>query len=169
MDGVLAGLLRPLVDQDLSMVFYDLTTIRTAGLTHFPGCPQVRDEYGRLIARQFILGIVQTAVDCRAITRYSRVTAKAPTLLPTVDQVLSRFPSIRRLILVADRGLLSLDNIEHLQGVKLKSGEPLEFIIAVPGRRYNEFSTLLNGFHDSHCKTQSIRNPLVNWFGKIYA
>jgi transposase len=153
-DGVLAGLLRPMVDQDLSMVFYDLTTIRAEGLTSLP--KDVR-KFGMskegLIARQFMLGIVQTA---DGLPIYHQVfegnTAEAPTLLPTVDQVLSRFPSIRRLILVADRGLLSLDNIERLQGVKLKSGEPLEFIIAVPGRRYNEFSSLLNGFHESHCQ-----------------
>jgi hypothetical protein len=153
-DGVLAGLLRPLVDQDLSMVFYDLTTIRTEGLTSLP--KDVR-KFGMskegLIARQFMLGIVQTA---DGLPIYHQVfegnTAEAPTLLPTVDQVLSRFPSIRRLILVADRGLLSLDNIERLQGVKLKSGEPLEYIIAVPGRRYNEFSSLLKGFHESHCQ-----------------
>lgn len=30
-DDVVAGLLRPLIDQDLSLVFYDLTTIRAAG------------------------------------------------------------------------------------------------------------------------------------------
>jgi transposase len=100
-----------------------------------------------------MLGIVQTA---DGLPIYHQVfegnTAEAPTLLPTVDQVLSRFPSIRRLILVADRGLLSLDNIERLQGVKLKSGEPLEYIIAVPGRRYNEFSSLLKGFHESPCQ-----------------
>lgn len=31
-DEVMASLLRPLVDQDLAMVFYDMTTIRAAGL-----------------------------------------------------------------------------------------------------------------------------------------
>ena len=32
-DDVVARLLRPLIDQDLSLVFYDLTTIRAAGLS----------------------------------------------------------------------------------------------------------------------------------------
>jgi hypothetical protein len=32
-DDVVAGLLRPLIDQDLSVVFYDLTTIRAEGLS----------------------------------------------------------------------------------------------------------------------------------------
>ena len=36
-DDVVANLLRPLVDQDLSLVFYDLTTIRAAGLSEQKG------------------------------------------------------------------------------------------------------------------------------------
>lgn len=36
-DAVVTGLLRPLVDQDLSVVFYDLTTIRAEGLTTLEG------------------------------------------------------------------------------------------------------------------------------------
>ena len=36
-DAVVAGLLRPLIDQDLSVVFYDLTTIRSEGLTTLKG------------------------------------------------------------------------------------------------------------------------------------
>jgi len=61
-DDLVAGLLRPLVDQDLSMVFYDLTTIRAAGLSEQSG--DIR-KFGMskegLIARQFMLGVVQTA------------------------------------------------------------------------------------------------------------
>ena len=34
---VVAKLLRPLVDQDLSLVFYDLTTIRAGGLSEQEG------------------------------------------------------------------------------------------------------------------------------------
>jgi hypothetical protein len=36
-DKVIAGLLRPLVDQDLAVVFYDMTTIRTEGLSQQEG------------------------------------------------------------------------------------------------------------------------------------
>jgi hypothetical protein len=42
---------------------------------------------------------------------------------------------LQRLVLVADRGLLSLDNLEALKAVRLVSGKPLEFIVAAPGRR----------------------------------
>ena len=154
-DAVVAGLLRPLIDQDLSVVFYDLTTIRSEGRSQQAG--DVR-QYGMakegLIARQFMLGVVQTA---EGLPIYHEVfdgnTAETRTLLPTLTKVLERFPSVQRLVLVADRGLLSLDNLEALKAVRLASGKPLEFIVAVPGRRYNEFIELLEPFHEQQCAT----------------
>jgi hypothetical protein len=151
-DAVVAGLLRPLVDQDLSLVFYDLTTIRAAGLSELDG--DVR-RFGLakegLIARQFMLGVVQTA---EGLPVYYEVfdgnQAESPTLLPTLQKVLSRFTHIKRLIVVADRGLLSLDNVDELAKIKLPnspSGQALEFILAVPGRRYGEFTDVLAAIH----------------------
>lgn len=156
-DSVVAGLLRPLIDQDLSVVFYDLTTIRSEGLVTVEN--DVR-KHGLakegLIARQFMLGVVQTA---EGLPLYHEVfdgnAAETKTLLPTLTTVLASFPSVRRLILIADRGLLSLDNLESLQAIKLSSGQPLEFIIAVPGRRYHEFVDLLGDFHRTRCATAS--------------
>ena len=153
-DAVVAGLLRPMIDQDLSVVFYDLTTIRAEGLTSQAG--DVR-QFGMakdgLIARQFMLGVVQTA---EGLPIYHEVfdgnAAETKTLLPTLAAVLDRFPSVRRLILVADRGLLSLDNLSALNAVRLANGKPLEFILAVPGRRYSEFAELLGPFHQSQCQ-----------------
>jgi transposase len=150
-DDVVANLLRPLVDQDLSLVFYDLTTIRAAGLSEQKG--DVR-QYGMakegLIARQFMLGVVQTA---EGLPIYHEVfdgnTAEAPTMLPTVRKVLARYPHIRRLVMVADRGLLSVDNLAELTSITLPNGQPLEFILAVPGRRYGEFVDLLRPLHDA--------------------
>lgn len=145
-DGVMAGLLRPLVDRDLSLAFYDMTTIRAEGLSTVEG--DIR-KFGMakegLIAKQFMLGVVQTA---DGLPIYHEVfdgnTAEAKTLLPILLKVMERFPNLRRLILVADRGLLSLDNLEELSKLKLPSGDALEFILAVPGRRYSEFVELLN-------------------------
>lgn len=144
-DAVVAGLLRPLVDQDMSMVFYDLTTIRAAGLSEQQD--DVR-HYGMakegVIARQFMLGVVQTA---EGLPIYHEVfdgnQAEGATLLPTLRKVLQRFPHIKRLIVVADRGLLSLDNLEELGKIKLPDQRALEFILAVPGRRYGEFTEVL--------------------------
>lgn len=153
-DAAIAGLLRPLIDQDLSVVFYDLTTIRAAGLSEEDG--DVR-QFGLakegLFARQFMLGVVQTG-DGLPIHHevFAGNTSESPTLLPTLRTVLERFPGIRRVILVADRGLLSLDNLEALAAVTLASGKPLEFILAVPGRRYGEFIDLLKDFHAQTCQ-----------------
>jgi len=56
-DRVVARLLRPLIDQDLSVVFYDLITIRAEGDSMQEG--DVR-RFGMakegVIARQFLLG-----------------------------------------------------------------------------------------------------------------
>jgi transposase len=144
-DEAVAHLLRPLIDEELSVVFYDLTTIRTEGLSEQDG--DVR-HHGMskegVVARQFMLGVVQTAcgmpIDHEV---FDGNTAEVATLKPTLVKVLARFPHIRRLIVVADRGLLSADNIEELCQLEAASGKPLEFILAVPGRRYGDFVELL--------------------------
>ena len=148
-DDCVAAVLRPLIDQDLSVVFYDLTTIRAEGLSQQDG--DVR-RFGMskegIIARQFMLGVVQTQ---EGMPIYHEVfdgnTSEAPTLEPTLKKVLARYPHIRRLVVVADRGLLSVDNIEALSRLqvlgKAADKRPLEFILAVPGRRYGQFVDLL--------------------------
>ena len=144
-DAVLASLLRPLVDQDLAVVFYDMTTIRAAGLSQQDG--DVR-QFGMskegVIARQVMLGVVQTA---EGLPLYHEVfdgnTAEVQTLKPTIEKIVKRFP-VKRVIAVADRGLLSVDNLEELKTVTLPGGAALEFILAVPGRRYGEFAELLD-------------------------
>jgi transposase len=156
-DTVVAGLLRPLIDQDLSVIFYDLTTIRAEGLvTVTDDVRQFGMAKEGLIARQFMLGVVQTA---EGLPIYHEVfdgnAAETKTLLPTLTSVLERYPTVRRLILVADRGLLSLDNLEALQAIRLSNGQALEFIIAVPGRRYPEFAELLAEFHQRQCASAS--------------
>jgi hypothetical protein len=153
-DQVVAKLLCPLIDQDLSVVFYDLTTIRAAGLSE---SPQDLRQFGMskegVIARQFLLGVVQTAA---GLPLYHQVfegnTGETTTLLPTLQTVLQRYPTIRRLILIADRGLLSLDNLEALSAIRLDHGQPLEFILAVPGRRYYEFTDLVRPFQETCCQ-----------------
>lgn len=151
-DEVVSALLRPLLDQELAVVFYDMTTIRAEGLSQQDG--DVR-QYGMakegVIARQFMLGVVQTA---DGIPLYHEVfdgnTAEVTTLKPTIEKVIQRFP-VQRVIAVADRGLLSTDNLTELQAITLPSGKPLEFILAVPGRRYSEFVELLAPFQQAHC------------------
>lgn len=166
-DSVVANLLRPLVDRDLSLAFYDMTTIRAEGLSSLEG--DVR-KFGMakegLIARQFMLGVVQTA---EGLPIYHEVfdgnTAEAKTLVPILKKVMQRFPDLRRLILVADRGLLSLDNLDELRKLTLPSGQSLEFILAVPGRRYNEFVEMLSPLQQKCVRASAEITDEVAWNG----
>jgi hypothetical protein len=150
-DAILASLLRPLVDQDLAVVFYDMTTIRAAGLSQQDG--DVR-RFGMskegVVARQVMLGVVQTA---DGLPLYHEIfdgnTAEVQTLKPTLQKIVARYP-VKRVIAVADRGLLSIDSLEELKTITLPGGAPLEFILAVPGRRYSEFVDLLTPLQVSH-------------------
>jgi hypothetical protein len=146
-EAELAKQIRPLVDQELTVVFYDLTTVR------IHGDGEVDDDiraYGMNketggIARQFVLGVVQTAEGLPLMhTVHPGNVAEAKTLQAMLATVLQRFP-IERVILVADRGLLSLDNIDALTSLAEQGGRTLEFILAVPARRYKE---LVETFRD---------------------
>lgn len=152
-DEVMSSLLRPLVDHDLCVVFYDLTTITVEGQSTEDG--DVR-AYGHSkdggIRRQFVLGVVQTADGLPIFHEvFEGNVAELSTLQTTLEAVMARFP-IRRVIAVADRGLLSLDNLDALKTMRTPAGEPLEFILAVPGRRYGEFESLLRNFHKDQCR-----------------
>jgi hypothetical protein len=73
-------------------------------------------------------------------------TAEVTTLKPTIEKLVSRF-AVKRMIMVADRGLLSQDNLSELQAITLPCGTPLEFILAVPGRRYSEVADAVAPLH----------------------
>ncbi len=149
----LATLMRPLIDQDLSVVFYDLTTVSVTGQT------DVEDDvraYGLaksgLIERQFMLSLVQTAEGLPiAHEVHPGNTAEAKTLLPMIRGLLARYP-LKRVVLIADRGLLSTANIEELgqlQAQLKKDGRDVavEYILAVPAARYGDFSDDLQKLH----------------------
>jgi hypothetical protein len=139
-EDALARQIRPLVDRDLAVVFYDLTTVRIHGegaVTDDIRAFGMNKERGG-IARQFVLGVVQAAEGLPLMhTVHPGNVAETKTLQAMLEAVLKRFP-IDRIILVADRGLLSLDNIHHLTELANQGGRKLEFILAVPARRYGE-------------------------------
>lgn len=146
-EGELAKQIRPLVDRNLTVVFYDLTTVRIHGegeveedLRAFG----MNKETGG-IARQFVMGVVQTADGLPLMhTVHPGNVAETKTLQAMLATVLQRFP-IERVILVADRGLLSLDNIGALTELAKEGGRTLEFILAVPARRYGELVETFRG------------------------
>ena len=156
----LATLMRPLIDQDLSVVFYDLTTVAVTGQTKLED--DVR-AYGRaksgLIERQFMLSLVQTAEGLPiAHEVHPGNTAEAKTLLPMIRGLLARYP-LKRVVLIADRGLLSTANIEELgrlQEQLKKDGRDVavDYILAVPAARYGDFADDLKKLHKTQDNTQ---------------
>ena len=141
--SLVSRLLRPLVDQRLSVVFYDLTTIRAEGLSEQSG--ELR-RFGLakegVIARQCLLSVVQTAEGLPIAHRvWGGNVAETSTLESAIAEVTCNYP-VQRIILVADRGLLSVDNLAMLDALKV-GDRPLEYIVAVPGRRYAEFVQVL--------------------------
>ena len=145
-ESELAKQIRPLVDRNLTVVFYDLTTVRIHGEGEVEKDIRaygMNKETGG-IARQFVMGVVQTAEGLPLMhTVHPGNVAETKTLQAMLSRVLQRFP-IERVILVADRGLLSLDNIDALTSLAKEGGRTLEFILAVPARRYGE---LVETFH----------------------
>jgi hypothetical protein len=156
----LALLMRPLIDQELSVVFYDLTTVRIHGEHEVD--QDVRafgasKEGG--VARQFMLSLVQTA-DGLPIAHevHPGNTAEAGTLLPMIRKLLARWP-LRRVVLVADRGLLSLNNLREMDALRTElvkggRGVSLEYVLAVPAARYGEFKDELQALHQANDSTQ---------------
>lgn len=65
--------------------------------------------------------------------------AETKTLQAMLSTVLQRF-AVQRVVLVADRGLLSMDNIGELTALAAQGGRSLEFVLAVPARRYSELA-----------------------------
>ena len=144
-ESALTRLIKPLLDTSLSLVFYDLTTIRIHGEKELPeGLRQygLNKETGG-IARQFVLGVVQSADGIPLLhTVVPGNISEATTLRPMLERLLQRF-EIARLVIVADRGLLSLDNIAQIRELALEKQRQVDFILAVSARRYKAMPTLM--------------------------
>lgn len=148
-EAAVAKQLRPLLDQSLSVVFYDLTTVRIHGegvmeddLRAFG----LNKETGG-IARQFVLGVIQTAEGLPIAHQvHAGNVGEVSTLLPAIEKAIAAY-GIQRVVLVADRGLLSLDNVEAVEALKTPSGQPVEYILAVPARRYADFAETIDGMN----------------------
>lgn len=135
----LASQIKPLLDQQLTVAFYDLTTIRVHGHSEEDG--ELR-RYGCSkeleggITRQYMLAVVQS--DCGIpldFAVFEGNQSEVKTLLPVLTQNFARY-QIKRVIVVADRGLLSLDNIDQLETCELPGGSTPDYIMALPASRY---------------------------------
>jgi hypothetical protein len=126
---------------ELDVVFYDMTTVRIHGSGEQDDDLRVyghsKDVNG--VARQYAVGVVQTAAGLPVHHEgFAGNVAEAGTVRGIVERLLKRF-TLRRLILVADRGMLSLDNLEVLEGLRLANGQAVEYIVAVAARCSGEF------------------------------
>src|SRR5574337_486038 len=112
-EAAVAAQLRPLLDSSLSVVFYDLTTIRIHGtgtVAEDVRAFGLNKETGG-IARQFVLGVIQTA-DGLPIAHevHAGNIGEVSTLLPAIETA---------------------------------TGHGVEYILAVPARRYGDFAEVV--------------------------
>ena len=92
------------------------------------------------VARQFMPGVVQSADGLPLMhTVHPGNVSETKTLQGMLQKVLARFP-VQRIILVADRGFLSLENIGELSELADRGDRKLELILAVPAHRYAELT-----------------------------
>ena len=141
-EDTLARRIRSLMDHDLTVVFYDLTTVRIHGEARLEDdiCAFGTSKETGGIAHQFVLGEVQTADGLPPVhTAHPGNVAETRTLQGTLHKVLQCFP-IQCVVLVADRGLLNLDNIGELTAMADQGGRRLEFILAVPAQSYSDLA-----------------------------
>lgn len=145
----LVGTLLPLFDTEMEVVFYDITTVSVEGETEVEG--DVR-EHGKSkdfdgVERQYAVGVVQTA-DGFPVTHevFKGNISETTTVQAVVKGLAERFP-IRRLVFVADRAMISLDNLAELEGIELPGRRRVEYILAVPARRYRKMTEELPELH----------------------
>lgn len=144
-EQAVANQLHPLLDQDLSVVFYDVTSVRIHGSAQLEddlrAYGQSKDIHG--IGRQFALGVIQTAEGLPiAHEVFEGNVAETRTLVPILQRLQKRF-ALKRIVIVADRGLLSLDNVAALEDLGRAQGVSVDYILAVPARRYAAFADIL--------------------------
>lgn len=151
----LTGELLPLFDDDLEVAFYDLTTVPIHGDSEqhgeLPRFGRSKDTDG--VHRQYVVGLVQTA-DGLPITHevFEGNIAEVATVRGIVERLCERLP-LKRLILVADRGLLSEANLSMLENIRLPDGRAVEYIVAVAARRFQRYAEPLARSHPYLVKT----------------
>jgi transposase len=134
----------------LEVVCYDITTVRIHGQGEQAGEELRRWGHSKDVAgvdRQFAVGLVQTAEGFPlAHEVFAGNIGEKTTVRGMVRELCRRFP-IHRLIVVADRGMLSLDHLSELEGLQVAGGQAVEYIVAVPARRCQQLTAALVPLH----------------------
>jgi Transposase DDE domain len=134
----------------VEVVFYDITTVRIHG--EGEGGEEDLRCYGHSkdvqgVDRQFAVGVVQTADGFPVAHQVFRGNIGESTTVQGVVRGLCERFRIRRLIFIADRGMLSVDNLEELEAITLADGRAVEYLVAVPVRRYQRFGNAVVALH----------------------
>lgn len=129
-EDAVAAQLRPLLDDEMSVVFFDLTTVRISGSGRVPGDVRVHGmskETGG-IARQVVLGVIQAREGLPIAHQvHAGNIGEVGTLLPMIQATVQRY------------------RLKRVEALKSASGEPIEYVLAAPGRRYSEFADRVGG------------------------
>lgn len=157
---------RPLLDSALSVVFYDLTTVRYRGEETAGDWPLVSKGLSKdagQVERQFVLGVVQSGCGLPLLhTVAPGNVGETKTVEAMLAHVLKRFP-VKQVVLVADRGLLSLDNLDAITAMGTEHQVQVDFVMALPARRYRDMkeinATLV--FEDGHAEGKFADRRLV--------
>ena len=132
---------RTLLDQSVSMMFYDLTTVRYSGEETGGDWPLVSRGLAKetpTVQKQFVLGVVQSACGLPLLhTVAPGNVGETTTLAPMLKHALKRF-AVKQIVVVADRGLLSLENIAEIKALASEHQVQIDFILALPARRYSD-------------------------------
>ena len=144
LEAELAGTLLPLFDRSMEVVFYDITTIRVEGEGEEEEDLRQwgKAKEGDFVQRQFAVGVVQTADGFPVMHEVFEGNIGEPsTVSGIVASLKERFP-IERVILVADRAMLSYDNLDELEE------QGLEYLMAIPARKYTRLVEDLGDLHE---------------------
>jgi transposase len=165
-EAAVCAQVRPLLDQSVSIIFYDLTTIRYCGKG--VACDDwqlintgLSKEGG--IGKQFVLGVVQSADGLPLLhTVAPGNVGETTTLIAMLEHACKRF-SMHQMVVVADRRLLSLENLSELEMLAKAQNRAIDFILAVPARRYKELNNVVRNlvFEDGLAEAQFTNHRLV--------
>lgn len=135
---------RDLLSAEVDVVLYDLTTLRfesteATGLRQFGYSKEMRSD-----CTQVVLGLLLRPDGVPVgFEVYPGNTFEGNTIASIVQKMRSKF-NVRRFIFVADRGLFSAKNLEHLRGENIENQS--EFIVGMKlgvfKQRHNEFYDL---------------------------
>jgi transposase len=137
---------RDLLNMDVDVVLYDLTTLRFESTREDLGELR-RFGYSKEMRSDCIQVILGLLVDTNGIPLgfevYPRNTFEGSTLEDIVSRMRNKF-RVRRFIFVADRGLFSVKNLEHIRSsCGPTAEEPGEFIVGMKlglfKKRHDEF------------------------------